>query len=183
VGPAERAADEGLQACDFIEGGKVAVDLGFTSVFSDCEVSAPLDCEVFENDKTADFGVIEVLDAPELTDLDAEGPGELELEDALDGAAVDTWVLVFPVSFFPLPNQSLNSLASSPSNVAVLALALSCKISSMVRVSRLWTLSLVKVFGSAARRALTDCELLQLSEVGADVASIAPPGSRLPALL
>jgi hypothetical protein len=68
VDPAERAADRGLQACDLTGGVKIEVDLDFTSALNDCELSVPLDCEVFENDKTADFGAVEVLDAPELTD-------------------------------------------------------------------------------------------------------------------
>lgn len=54
----------------------------------------------------------------------------------------------------------------------------------MVRVSRLLTFNFVSVLGSAASRALTDCALaLELEDDGVEVASMAPPGSRLPALL
>ena len=53
------------------------------------------------------------------------------------------------------PNQSLNSFASSPSRVFAFAFARSCRISSIVRVSRLFTLSLMSV-GACARRCRMD---------------------------
>src|ERR1700683_4041319 len=88
----------------------------------------------------------------------------------------------FAGSFFlEPPNQSLNSRASSPSRTfASRAFALSCRISSIVRVSRFTTLSFVRVFRIAEIRALIDCEPAPrelVSTFCTEVTSIAPPGS------
>lgn len=67
----------------------------------------------------------------------------------------DEWGRVCDLGF--VPNQLLNSRASSPSRTwEALAFARSCRISSMVRVSRLLTLSFVRVLGIAASRARTE---------------------------
>lgn len=159
-----------------------------------------------------DFDVEKLLVLPELAAGDlqalvffddvviANGVGDGEIPVALDaceppgvlapeeGAEVeDAKENFLGGSFFlELPNQSLNSRASSPLRIlASRAFALSCKISSMVRVSRFTTLSFTKVFGIAEIRALIDCSLdpgEAVSSFGARVTSIAPPGSFPPGL-
>ena len=86
------------------------------------------------------------------------------------------------------PNQSWNSRASSPSrSLDSRSFCRSRTISSIVRVSRLTTLSFVRVLGMAARRARTESEPSE-EETGGGVdefvvMSMAPPGNRLPALV
>jgi len=97
----------------------------------------------------------------------AEGPLASGLEADVDEPGVFDRELGVEVSaftggfFFSLPNQSWNSFACSPLRVLPsFVFSLSRKISSIVRVSLLTTLSRVRVLGIAASLALTDCEEL-----------------------
>lgn len=65
MGPAERAAGNDLQGCDFVEGVEVKVGLDFISAFNDFELSAPLNCGIFEDDRAANFGASEFLGTTE----------------------------------------------------------------------------------------------------------------------
>lgn len=63
----------------------------------------------------------------------------------------------FGGSFFAFPNQSLNSLADSPSRtLPCRSFARSVRISSIVLVSRLFVFSLMSMAGSAFRRSRVD---------------------------
>ena len=117
-----------------------------------------------------------------------EGPataGVLAREVDVDVAGPEGF---FGASFFAFPNQSLNSRACSPSRtLPCRAFSLSRMISSIVRVSRLFVLSLMSFTGSEARRSLIDWafpgEVCDEEPPNVVVMSTAPPGSFLPALL
>lgn len=144
----------------------------------------------------ADFDVAEGAEGRELLGVLAAGEADplVSLDAAIwlpagvlarDVDVESVGEAVFFAATLPFPNQSLNSRASSPcSTFAALAFSRSLWISSIVRVSRLFTLSLMSIAGAAARRWRTDSELFEsASAMLVVVISTAPPGSRLPALV
>ncbi|PIL35793.1 hypothetical protein GSI_02523 [Ganoderma sinense ZZ0214-1] len=163
-------------------------------------VLAALDTGGFEALPAFADTAIPDLEAAALFGKDFEGPeetgrGDAEPLPATAGVlARDVEVDVagtggfFGGSFFAFPNQSLNSLADSPSStLPCRILARSVRISSMVLVSRLFVFSLISIAGSDLRRSRVDCVLAgELCDEPAEFVvtlSTAPPGSRLPGFL